>query len=97
MLNGMTIDELVGEVTVVQMSPNECGIRDDMDSEHIKIVGRRKAMQFVFEHLASGGICITQKMTVKGRTGTVIHLWTLKQDGPIIRKVSAPTTRAESE
>lgn len=78
MLNGMEIDKLVAEVTVVHISPNECGIKEDMNNDHIKMVGRRKAMQFVFAHLQDGGICITKKMTVKGRTGTVMHLWTLK-------------------
>jgi len=79
MLDGMTLDELVAAVTVVHMSASECGIQEDMDSDHIKIVGRRKAMKFVFAHLVDGGICITQKIIVGGRAGTKIYLWSMKE------------------
>ena len=79
MLGGMVLDKLVAKVTVVHMSASECGIQEDMDNEYIKVVGRRKAMQFVFTHLVDGGICVTQKVNVKGRAGTVIHLWSLKE------------------
>ena len=78
MLEGRIIDELVGEVTVVYASPNECGIREDFDSEEIKIVGRKKAQQFVFEHLVAGCVCITKQVRLEGRTGTVMHLWSTK-------------------
>lgn len=79
MLNGMMLDKLVAKITVAHMSASECGIQEDMDNDHIKIVGRRKAMKFVFAHLIDGGICITQKIVVKGRAGVRIYLWSMKE------------------
>ena len=79
MLDGKTIDKLVAKVTVAHMSASECGIQEDMDDKHIKIVGRRKAMKLVFEHLIDGGICVTQKIEVQGRAGTIMFLWSTKE------------------
>lgn len=78
MLEDRQIDKLIGEVTVVHMSPNECGLQDDMDGGEMRIVGRRKAQKFVFDNLADGCVCVTKKVTLDGRTGTVLHLWSTK-------------------
>lgn len=80
MLDDMTIDKLVGQVTVAQSFPNECGIHEGDDNEG-RIVGRRKAQQFVFEHLANGCISTIKKAQVDGRNVTTILLWSLKPKG----------------
>ena len=72
-------DKLVAKITVANMSASECGIQEDMDSEEIKIVGRRKGMKLVFAHLIAGGICLTQKVLVDGSKGTILFLWTMKE------------------
>ena len=74
MLDGKTLDKLVARVTVAHISASECGIQEDMDKDYIKVVGRRKGMKFVFEHLVDGGICVTKQIVVKGRAGTIIFL-----------------------
>ncbi len=78
MLEGRMIDKLVGEVIVVRSAPNECGIREDFDSEDTRIVGRKKAQKFVFEHLVAGCVCTTNQVQDEGRKGTVMHLWSTK-------------------
>ena len=76
------IGEFVAKVTVAAADPNECAIYDDPDDEdHARLVGRRKAQQFVFEHAVAGGLCFPKLVvTEKGDTGTIIFCWTLKHN-----------------
>ena len=76
----MVPDKLVAKITVAHLSASECGIQEDMDSKYIKIVGRRKAMKFVFAHLIDGGMCLTQKVVLEGgHKGIILFLWSMRE------------------
>ena len=80
------LGQLVMEVVVLNVSPNECAVSEFAEGEEpspahpTKVVGRRSAQKLVFAHLVDGGICLTTKLKIDGRTGTIMRLWTTKEE-----------------
>ncbi len=80
MSKDLMMDKPVARVTVVRHFPDECGIQEGTFSEEGgRVVGRRKAQKFIFEHLVDGCACIPAHTNVNGRHVTVLALWSTKE------------------
>ena len=77
----------IADIVVLHMSATECGLVEYPSGEldkgtPRKLIGRRKDMKIVFEHLTSGGVALTQKVgkELGGRKGVYIRLWLKKSE-----------------